>query len=274
MNQSIFHQLAAVDVGAHVEKKGKFSYLSWPFALSELQKVDPTATWEVMRFPLPDCPHLLTPVMLTPVGVFVEVAVTAGGKRLSQVHPVLDERNSAVKAPNAYEVNKAIMRCLVKAIALHGLGLNVYAGEDLPMNDDDDEPKAKSKPKAPAAPPPVAKPASSTATPAAKPAASAPAVKPAAAEKAPLADLTDEQHALAVKIADAADGDVLASLVDRIGDVTNRASVAFIFKSLVSQRASLLVDEKWVGTEQEQKAVAWIRGQMEARTKTTTAQAA
>lgn len=148
MTQSIFHQLAAVDVSAHVEKKGKFSYLSWPFALSELQKVDPAATWEVMRFPLPDCPHLLTPVMITPVGVFVEVAVTAGGKRLSQVHPVLDERNNAVKAPNAYEVNKAIMRCLVKAVALHGLGLNVYAGEDLPMNDDDDDtPRTRAKPK-------------------------------------------------------------------------------------------------------------------------------
>jgi hypothetical protein len=133
-NKSIFEELLSVDVARFVEKKGKFSYLSWSYAVSELRQRAPDATWTVCKFPLPDQdPVILAPYCITPAGCFVEVAVTVAGVTLSQVHPVIDERNQTIKLPNAYEINKSIMRCLVKAIALHGLGLNIYAGEDLPM---------------------------------------------------------------------------------------------------------------------------------------------
>jgi len=120
-----FAQLAAINVNEHVEKKAGFSYLSWPFAVSQLRHADPTATWEVRRFGG-------LPYLACDAGVFVEVAVTVQGVTLSQLHPVLDHRNRPIPAPTAFEINTSIQRALVKAIALHGLGLYIYAGEDLP----------------------------------------------------------------------------------------------------------------------------------------------
>ena len=123
MTESINHfaRLAAINVSEHIERKGGFAYLSWPYAVSQLRNADPTATWEVRRFN--DLPYLATEA-----GVFVEVAVT-----LSQIHPVLDGRNRPILAPTAFDINTSLQRCLVKAIALHGLGLYIYAGEDLPQ---------------------------------------------------------------------------------------------------------------------------------------------
>jgi hypothetical protein len=147
--KSTFERLLAKDVSAHVEKKGKFSYLSWSYAVADLCRECPTATWEVMRFPLPDAPHLLVPYCQTPTGFFVEVAVTVEGITRSQVHPVLDERNQVIKAPTAFQINTSTQRALVKAIGLHGLGLNIYAGEDLPLGDDgEDEPAPRKQPHA------------------------------------------------------------------------------------------------------------------------------
>lgn len=121
-----FARLNAINVNEHVEKKGGFSYLSWPYAVAQLRMADATATWEVQRL------HGL-PYLATEAGVFVEVAVTVQGIRLSQIHPVLDGRNRPLLAPTAFDINTSLQRCLVKAIALHGLGLYVYAGEDLPQ---------------------------------------------------------------------------------------------------------------------------------------------
>lgn len=121
-----FSRLNAVNVSDHIEKKGGFSYLSWPYAVAQLRTADPTATWEVRRFDG-------LPFLATESGVFVEVAVTVQGITLSQIHPVLDGRNRPILAPTAFEINSSIQRCLVKAIALHGLGLYIYAGEDLPQ---------------------------------------------------------------------------------------------------------------------------------------------
>ena len=121
-----FTSLAAVNVNDHVERKGGFAYLSWPYAVAQLRQFDPTATWEVCRF------HGL-PFLVTEAGVFVEVAVTVHGVTLSQIHPVLDGRNRPLMAPSAFDINTSLQRCLVKAIALHGLGLYIYAGEDLPQ---------------------------------------------------------------------------------------------------------------------------------------------
>ena len=121
-----FARLNAINVNEHVEKKGGFSYLSWPYAVAQLRLADASATWEVRRFDG-------LPYLATEAGVFVEVAVTVNGVTLSQIHPVLDGRNRPLLAPSAFDINSSLQRCLVKAIALHGLGLYIYAGEDLPQ---------------------------------------------------------------------------------------------------------------------------------------------
>lgn len=123
-----FKHLNSVNVTEHVEKKGQFSYLSWPFAVEQLRLADPTATWEVRRFEG-------LPYLQTGCGVFVEVAVSVQGVTLSQIHPVLDAKNRPIDMPSSFDINTSIQRALVKAIALHGLGLYIYAGEDLPATD-------------------------------------------------------------------------------------------------------------------------------------------
>ncbi|MBX3649079.1 MAG: DUF1071 domain-containing protein [Rhodocyclaceae bacterium] len=123
-----FRRLFEIDVAKYVEKKGQFSYLSWPYAVAQLRLADPAASWEVKRF-------AGLPYLVTELGVFVEVAVTVQGVTLSQIHPVLDAKNRPILAPTSFDINSSIQRCLVKAIALHGLGLAIYAGEDLPLVD-------------------------------------------------------------------------------------------------------------------------------------------
>ncbi len=120
-----FRSLFQIDVAKYVEMKGQFSYLSWPFAVAQLRLADPTAYWEVRRFDG-------LPYLSTELGFFVEVAVTVQGVTLSQIHPVLDHKNRPLLAPTPFDINTSIQRSLVKAIALHGLGLSIYAGEDLP----------------------------------------------------------------------------------------------------------------------------------------------
>ncbi|MEW6354541.1 MAG: DUF1071 domain-containing protein [Pseudomonadota bacterium] len=124
-DENYFAELAKLDVSEHVEKKGQFSYLSWAWAVDRLRRLHPDATWEVKRFDG-------MPYLKTDCGYFVEVAVTVNGVTLSQIHPVLDGRNRPILEPNVFDINTSIQRCLVKAIALHGLGLYIYAGEDLP----------------------------------------------------------------------------------------------------------------------------------------------
>ena len=135
-----FARLNQINVSAHVEKKGEFSYLSWPYAVAQLRLADPQACWEVRRFDG-------LPYLRTEVGYFVEVAVTVQAVTLSQIHPVLDGKNRPIVEPTAFDINTSIQRCLVKAIGLHGLGLYVYAGEDLP----DGEIAKLTPPKAPVA---------------------------------------------------------------------------------------------------------------------------
>lgn len=124
--ENYFARLNAINVNEHIEKKGGFSYLSWPYAVAQLRLADPKATWEIRRFEG-------LPYLASEAGVFVEVAVTVQGITLSQIHPVLDGRNRPLLSPSAFDINTSIQRALVKAIALHGLGLYIYAGEDLPQ---------------------------------------------------------------------------------------------------------------------------------------------
>ena len=123
---SVFETLSAIDVGQFTEKKGNFTYLSWADAVNVLLKHYPDATWRVLTnpdgYPYTPCP----------AGAFVTVELTIDGIPRTQVHPVLDFRNKAISEPNAFDVNTAIQRCLAKAISLHGLGLYIYRGEDLP----------------------------------------------------------------------------------------------------------------------------------------------
>jgi hypothetical protein len=122
-----YKELASIDVSKYVEKKGKLDYLSWAVAVDFLMKADPTATWEFHQ------PQSFADTLM------VSCTVTAFGKPISMHLPVMDHMNKAVKNPDAFIVNKNMMRCLVKAIACHGLGISVYAGEDLP----NDEPAVK-----------------------------------------------------------------------------------------------------------------------------------
>jgi hypothetical protein len=151
-NDNYFVELSKINVNEHVERKGQFSYLSWPFAVSQLRQFDPVATWQVLRFDG-------LPYLNTEAGCFVEVSVCVKGVSLSQIHPVLDSKNRPILAPTAFDINTSIQRCLVKAIALHGLGLYLYSGEDLPLASD--EPKTEDKPVAPELKP-VATPAPTT----------------------------------------------------------------------------------------------------------------
>lgn len=135
-----FAQLEKTDVTKNIEKKNRFSYLSWPFAVSEFRKSCPSGTWEVKR-------HNGSPVLTTYQGHFIEVEVTPDVMqpelRFSQIHPVLDNTNKPITAPNAFQVNTSIQRCLVKAIAIAtGIGLHIYAGEDLPPGEEPEPKKA------------------------------------------------------------------------------------------------------------------------------------
>ena len=135
MNETnYFRELQGVDCSKHIEKKGGLSYLSWPFAVAQLKALHPDATWEVRHYRAPGDESMSIPYCITPAGCFVCVEVTVKGVTHEQIHPVLDNKNKTISNPNAFEINTSIMRCLVKCIALHGLGLSIYAGEDLPMD--------------------------------------------------------------------------------------------------------------------------------------------
>ena len=128
--KSSFHKLNDINVNSFTEKKGRFTYLSWAYAVRELKKECPSPTWGVEKA------EDGSPYFKTECGYFVHVWVDVDGVRLSQIHPVLDNKNQPIEKPNAFEINTSIQRCLAKAISLHGLGLYLYAGEDLPEEDD------------------------------------------------------------------------------------------------------------------------------------------
>jgi Protein of unknown function (DUF1071) len=129
MDTNYFERLNKINVSEHIERKGSFAYLSWPYAVAQLRLADPQATWQVRR-------HAGLPYLKTETGYFVEVEVTVQGITLAQIHPVLNGMNQPLVEPTAFDINTSIQRCLVKAIALHGLGLYVYSGEDLPNGEE------------------------------------------------------------------------------------------------------------------------------------------
>ena len=121
-------QLLKTNVNEHVEKKNNLSYLSWAWAWAEALKADPTATFKVEMFD-GKCYMEINGTCM------VWVTVTMFGKPMTCQLPVMDYKNKAIPNPDAFAVNTAIMRCMTKALSLHGLGLYIYAGEDLPEID-------------------------------------------------------------------------------------------------------------------------------------------
>ena len=119
------NKLLSTNVNNHTEKKNNLTYLSWAWAWAEALKADEDATYKVEMFG-DKCYMDINGTAM------VFVTVTMFRKSVTCQLPVMDFRNKAILNPDAFAVNTAIMRCMTKALSLHGLGLYIYAGEDLP----------------------------------------------------------------------------------------------------------------------------------------------
>jgi hypothetical protein len=118
-------ELLKLNVNEHTEKKGNLTYLSWAWAWDLALKADEQATYKVEMFGDKCFMDINGTAM-------VFVTVTMFGKPMTCQLPVMDFRNKAIPKPDAFAVNTAIMRCMTKALSLHGLGLYIYSGEDIP----------------------------------------------------------------------------------------------------------------------------------------------
>jgi len=120
--KDIWQNLSAIDCTAHVEKKNGLSYLSWAWAWGTLMEYYPEAQYSF------DAPQVFPDQTQM---VFCTVNIGECSRRMWL--PVMDHRNKAIQNPDAFATNTAMMRCLVKCLALYGLGHYIYAGEDLPQ---------------------------------------------------------------------------------------------------------------------------------------------
>ena len=123
-----FNDLYAVNVNGHTEKKNNLNYLSWAWAWGEIKKRHPDATYTV--YENADGWNYHTDGRTC----WVKTGVTVNGIEHIEYLPVMDYKNKSISIENvtSFDVNKAIQRSLTKACARHGLGLYIYAGEDLP----------------------------------------------------------------------------------------------------------------------------------------------
>lgn len=130
-DKNYFQELYDINVNEHVEQKNGLSYLSWAWAWAEVKKRHPDATYKIYE---------------TENGIFyftdgrtcwVKTGVTINNIEYIEFLPVMDYRNKSIPMDQitSFDVNKAIQRSLTKAVARHGLGLYIYAGEDLPESD-------------------------------------------------------------------------------------------------------------------------------------------
>lgn len=135
--KSVFERLSAINVNEHVEKKKDLTYLSWAWA------------WAVTKRECPDATYKILPTDYDEVlGFMVNTEVTIEGETLGMWLPVMDGANKSmlktsytystkygdktVESATTFDINKTLMRCLVKNLAMFGLGIYIYAGEDLP----------------------------------------------------------------------------------------------------------------------------------------------
>ena len=135
--KSTFEKLSAINVNAHVEKKSNLTYLSWAWAWSETKKACPDATYKIGQTDFDEV-----------LGFMCHTEVTIEGETLEMWLPVMDGANKSMlkksysyttrygektcEAATSFDINKTIMRCLVKNLAMFGMGIYIYAGEDLP----------------------------------------------------------------------------------------------------------------------------------------------
>ena len=127
-NDSVFKTLNAINVNEHVEQKNGLTYLSWACAWAKVKELYPDATYTVYENKEGWNYHTDGKTC------WVKTGVTINGLEHIEMLPVMDYRNSSIPADKvtSFDVNKAIQRSLTKACARHGLGLYIYAGEDLP----------------------------------------------------------------------------------------------------------------------------------------------
>lgn len=128
---SIFETLNNINVNGHVEKKNGLSYLAWAWAWAEVKKLYPDAVYTIYENADGWCYHTDGRT------AWVKTGVTINGLEHIEYLPVMDMRNKSIPLENvtSFDVNKAIQRSLTKACARHGLGLYIYAGEDLPESE-------------------------------------------------------------------------------------------------------------------------------------------
>lgn len=139
MSENYFAELNNLNVSGHTEKKNNLTYLSWAWAWGELKKLHPTATYTVYENAQGWNYHTDGKT------AWVKTGVTVEGLEHIEYLPVMDFKNKSIPVDNitSFDVNKAIQRSLTKAVARHGLGLYIYAGEDLPEDERVEEKKAK-----------------------------------------------------------------------------------------------------------------------------------
>lgn len=130
---TVFETLNTVNVNGHTEKKNGLTYLSWAWAWAELLKRYPDSTYTVYENADGWCYHTDGRT------AWVKTGVTVEGKEYIEMLPVMDFKNRSIPldAITSMDVNKAIQRSLTKAVARHGLGLYIYAGEDLPEGEEE-----------------------------------------------------------------------------------------------------------------------------------------
>jgi hypothetical protein len=141
---SVFETLNSINVNGNVEKKNGLTYLSWAWAWAEVMKKYPNSTYKVYtRDMIIDSLGNVSEVNYFTDGktAWCKCGVEIEGKEIIEMLPIMDYKNKAIplEQVEAMAVNKTIQRCLTKAIARHGLGLYIYAGEDLPESEQEVE---------------------------------------------------------------------------------------------------------------------------------------
>jgi hypothetical protein len=142
MEKNYFQILNTIDVSGKVEKKNGLSYLSWAWAWGELKKLHPTAIYTIYENAQGFNYHTDGRT------AWVKTGVTVEGVEHIEYLPVMNLRNASIPLEQltSTDVNKTIQRSLTKAVARHGLGLFIYAGEDLPESDDGRQQVKETKP--------------------------------------------------------------------------------------------------------------------------------
>jgi len=134
---SVWKTLSSINVNDKKQEKMGLSYLSWAWAWGELKSKYPSASYAIHD-----------DIIYPDSTVEVRVTVTVEDQDHMMWLPVMDNRNRAISGPTSYDINKARMRCLAKAIAMHGLGHYIYAGEDIPQSEAvEDIPQSEGEPR-------------------------------------------------------------------------------------------------------------------------------